>query len=315
MRTQRDARRREGWGRSETARLMTPLLVVTAVLASAPSAQAVVPGRNADIVCGGIMERPSIYTMHDDGSGRRSILQDGWTPAFSPEGDRIAFAMHRRGNTDLYLMKANGTHVRRITHDRKSHANYAPAWSPDGKRIAFQSVHGLGLGRSDIWILTLATGELERFTNAKALDMAPDWSPDGTKIAFVSERGWAPDSEGNWDVYMKDLATGELTRFTRSLAYDGNPSWSPDGSAIAFESDRRTSALYRIWMKELDGGLAQLTHAGRKADGEPDWSPDGARIVFVRGWSIRVLELGSGTTQIAHGTRQRKYASPSWRAA
>ena len=38
-------------------------------LASAPTSQAHVPGGKADIVCGGTMEQPGVYTMHDDGSG------------------------------------------------------------------------------------------------------------------------------------------------------------------------------------------------------------------------------------------------------
>lgn len=297
------------------AALLTSSALVVAFLGSVASAQAAASPGGPDIVCGGTMEQPGIYAMHDDGSDRRRVLDDGWSPALSPEGNRIAFAMTRRGNTDLYLMKANGTHVRRITHDRRPHASSAPTWSPDGERIAFQRNRSLrGLGSWDIWILTLATGELERFTNAKALDVAPDWSPDGTRIAFASERGWAPDSEGNWDVYVKDVATGEVTRFTRGRAIDGNPSWSPDGSAIAFESDRRGAARSRIWMKELDGGPTQLTRGGKRGDSDPDWSPDGSRIVFVRGGSLRVLELGAGTTEIASATRRRAYAAPSWRA-
>ena len=267
------------------------------------------------IVCGGTMEQPGIYTMREDGSGSRRILAYGWDPAVSPEGDRIAFAVTRPGGTDLYLMKANGTHVRRLTHERRLHSDHGPAWSPDGERIAFRHVEGRGIGRGDIWILTLATGELARFTNAKAHDAAPDWSPDGTKIAFASERAWAPDSEGNWDVWVKDVETGDVTRLTRNLAYESNPSWSPDGSAVAFESDRGSGRRSRIWVKELGGGVEQLTRAGRDGDREPDWSPDGSRIVFVRGSSLRVLELGDGMTVIARGTALRTYASPNWRVA
>jgi TolB protein len=260
------------------------------------------------------MERPGIYTMHADGSGVRTILSYGWDPAVSPEGDRIAFAVTRRGGTDLYLMKANGTHVRRLTHGRGLHSNSEPAWSPDGRQIAFRHVHGRGIGRADIWIVTLATRTLTRFTNAKAYDAAPDWSPDGTAIAFASERAWAPDSEGNWDVWIKDVATGDVTRLTRNLAYESDPSWSPDGSAIAFESDRGGDRQSRIWVEDLGGRVRRVTRAGRTGDREPDWSPNASRIAFIRGRTIRVLELGNGLTVIARGTAERAYASPAWRA-
>jgi len=271
-----------------------------------------VPARSEPgMVCGGTMEQPGIYALREDGSRLRRILSYGWDPAVSPDGGRIAFAARRDGFTELYLMKANGTHVRRITEGRGIHANLAPAWSPDGRRIAFQAIHGRGIGQSDVWILTIATGELERFTEAKAFDGTPDWSPDGTRIAFSSERGWAPDSEGNWDVWVKDLATGALTRITRNLAGDGDPAWSPDGSAIAFASDRGADRRSRIWLKELGGRAMPLTRAGGAS--QPDWSPAGTKIVFVRGGSLLVLELGDGVAVIARETADRVYASPSWR--
>lgn len=267
----------------------------------------------ATVVAGGTMERPGIYEMRADGSRLRTILTYGWDPAASPDGNRIAFAVTRHGETELYLMKVNGTHVRRITHGRRPHANSAPAWSPDGRRIAFQSLRG-GLGRSDIWIVTPRSGDLERVTTNRALDMAPDWSPDGTAVAFASERAWAPDSEGNWDVWIKDLETGELTRFTRNLAYESDPSWSPDGSGIAFSSDRGDPRRARIWMKRFGAVPERLTRGGKLGDRQPDWSPDGTHIVFVRARRLCVLELGVGTTLIARGTAERVYASPSWRS-
>lgn len=298
--------------RRSAALLLAPLMVVTLTLGTASSARAQVAGGESDIVCGGTMEHPGIYGMREDGSGLRRMLAYGWDPAVSPDGGRIAFAATSHGATELFLMKANGTHVRRLTRGRGIHANRSPAWSPDGRRIAFQHIHGRGIGRGDVWILTLATGELERFTNAKALDANPDWSPDGTRIAFASERAWAPDSEGNWDVWIKDVATGDVTRFTRDLAYEGSPTWSPDGAAIAFES-YRGARRSRIWMKELGGRPRRLTRGG--GDAEPDWSPDGSRIVFTRGGGIWVYGFGEGVTEIAPGTGRRVFASPSWRVA
>ena len=60
-----------------------------------------------------------------------------------------------------------------------------PHWSPDGARLAFSSDRG---GNYDVWILTLATGEVRRLTTNAANDSMPAWSPDGREIAFVSDR-------------------------------------------------------------------------------------------------------------------------------
>lgn len=60
---------------------------------------------------------------------------DGW-PAISPNGEEIAFASNRGegGIFHLYLMAADGSHVRQITQGTYNYTQ--PAWSADGKRLA-----------------------------------------------------------------------------------------------------------------------------------------------------------------------------------
>ena len=51
---------------------------------------------------------------------------------------KIAFASDRDGNTEIYIMKTDGSDMSRLTHDG---GNAFPAWSPDGEKIVF--LHGL----------------------------------------------------------------------------------------------------------------------------------------------------------------------------
>ena len=76
-----------------------------------------------------------IWTMTPDGSDKRR-LTIGRNPAWSPNGQRIAFVRHHGGRqSELYVIDIDGTHVTRLT--RTPASEDWPAWSPDGKLIAF----------------------------------------------------------------------------------------------------------------------------------------------------------------------------------
>jgi uncharacterized protein YraI len=64
------------------------------------------------------------------------------SPAWSPDGKRIAVQMHVHDHTDLFLLDAAGTVLQRLTAPAfggRAANNVAPAWSPDGRYIVFLS--------------------------------------------------------------------------------------------------------------------------------------------------------------------------------
>ena len=59
------------------------------------------------------------------------------SPAWSPDGDRIAFMSIVDWNWDIYVVNADGTEQTRLTDDPG--LDSSPSWSPDGQKIAFLS--------------------------------------------------------------------------------------------------------------------------------------------------------------------------------
>jgi Tol biopolymer transport system component len=144
-----------------------------------------------------------------------------------------------------------------------------PAWSPDGTRIAFDSNRN---GSQDVWILTLATGDVFQLTDASGVDGWATWSPDGNWVAFMSDR------DGVFHIYKVRATGGEAVPLTSGSANDLNPDWSPDGEWIAYAGG---AAPRNIWKVRADGGdPVQLTSTAFP-DGNPSYSPDGTEIVFL----------------------------------
>jgi tol-pal system beta propeller repeat protein TolB len=140
-----------------------------------------------------------------------------YQPAWSPDGQTIAFFSERDGTPSIYLMDVDGNNQRRLTTGDKPELE--PAWSPDGTKIAFVSSKGMLL--SNIYIVNSDGTSLHPLTKEVAgYNENPVWSPDGTMLAFWSDR------TGNHEIFIiKPDGTG-LVNLTNHPAADENPSWS-----------------------------------------------------------------------------------------
>ncbi|HEX9641436.1 MAG TPA: hypothetical protein VGB13_08990 [Candidatus Krumholzibacteria bacterium] len=141
----------------------------------------------------------TIYFGNDlvnaDGSGARRLPYIPLTAVWSPDGRQIAFVHTLRGpplqqfgpryslNREIYVMNADGSGTRKLTHNAGYNAE--PAWSPDGRRIAFKSSRD---GNSEIYVMNADGSGKRNLTRNAARDGSPSWSPDGRRIAFVSNR-------------------------------------------------------------------------------------------------------------------------------
>ena len=179
-------------------------------------------------------------------------------PAWSPDGETIAFTSEGDGGPGLFLMHSSGLDKRGLDGDGGGE-NTTPAWSPDGSEIAFTSQRD-GL---NISVMDADGANQTMLTTDPADDAGPAWSPDGTKIAFHSLR------DGNAEIYVMNADGSGQTRVTNNSGEDMWPSWSRDGSMIAFESDR--GGERDVYIIRPDGtDLQRVTTGGGYA---PAWSP------------------------------------------
>ena len=134
-------------------------------------------------------------------------------PSWSPDGKEIAFEHDASGNgdTSVWVMRADGTRRRRVSHPHGSEADHEPAWSPDGKRIAFHRDY-------DLWLVDVRSGSERRI--ARFADY-PSWSPDGLRILVTEVR--RPISKTG--LYAVDPKTGRSKLVVRGFWTEST--WQP----------------------------------------------------------------------------------------
>jgi Tol biopolymer transport system component len=182
-----------------------------------------------------------IAVMGDDGSGITTLLRHDFRddtyapwdqgigkPAWSPQGDRIAFEHLGDGDmvpAQIFVMHADGAGVRRLTPIQGiQYAESDPAWSPDGVRIAFWS---FGHGIAAAMAAGGAPSGIYQNSPAVAYGARPAWSPDGGTILFTAEQ-FSQHGPALWTV----PTAGGPARVLVGAGADGV--WSPDGGRLAF---------------------------------------------------------------------------------
>ena len=157
--------------------------------------------------------------------------EDDDQPAFSPDGERIAFRSNRESG-GIFIMGRTGEAVRRVTR-----VGFNPAWSPDGTKLVYATegvdVSPLAYARlSELWTVDVKGGEPRRLIDRDAVQ--PAWSPNGRWVAYMTRL----DRPAQFDIQIIPAEGGTPQAVTTGPATDWNPVWAPDGRYLYFASDR-----------------------------------------------------------------------------
>jgi Tol biopolymer transport system component len=223
------------------------------------------------------------------------------SPAFSPDGSRIAFAWNGdpapgAKGFDLYVKAIGSETLLRLT--RHPSEWISPVWSPDGTQIAFHRIDGSDTG---IYLVP-ALGGPERKLHSSRIPWTPfaiiSWSPDGKWIAFSD---LLPEEEHAM-IYLLSPETLEIKRIPNSpkCLGQGLPAFSHRGDYLAYWCFRNHDEFVVCSLSLASGEpkMFPITRPRRDFAGFPNgltWSADDRALIYSLGAGLREVTVANGS--------------------
>ncbi len=213
-----------------------------------------------------------VFTSHRDGvqrlwahdleTGEEVPLATGelaaTSPAFSPDGARLAFEGRAPGATaaNVYVLPAAGGSP--VALEEVPAGGAGPAWAPDGRTVYFVSQRG---GAYDVWAVPAEGGAAVPITSRSRIVGKPAVAADGGSLLYARTVTGASTTE----LVRHDLSTGAATVLSRQD--DSEPAVSEDGARVALRSFRAGRA--DLVVQALDGSGASFLTSDVASDGAP----------------------------------------------
>ncbi len=231
-------------------------------------------------------------TLQPDGSAsddpirRVPSTRTEWQPAWSPDGERIAFLSDRGGTHELWSAAVDSSDSIRHT-DFAGPVPSSPTWSPDGNTLAFDVAVD---GDADVWIVGRESRRPRRWLDWDSDEQNPSFSRDGLWIYFASNRS------GAWEIWRMPTDAGEAQKVTNDGGFAAQE--SSDGTELFFARAEEPG----IFRMPVDGGPAEQVVSEMELYDWGSWAVTERGIYFLQRGPTRVeyLSLESGERHILH---------------
>jgi tricorn protease len=248
-----------------------------------------------------------LYTVSTTGGVARKVTNDvGFEmfARFSPDGKWIAFTGQYDGNTEVYLMPAEGGIPKRLTFtatlgrddvsDRMGPNNIVMGWRHDGKHIIFRSrMREWNSFNGQLYLESIEGGLPEELPLPRGGFCS--YSPDDNQFAynrvFREFRTWKRYRGGMADdIWIYDFEKKSIENITNNPAQDIIPMWG--GNKIYFLSDRDSLKRMNLYVYDLTTKATQKLTDFTEFDIKfPSLGPNA--IVFENGGYIYRLDLAT----------------------
>ena len=219
------------------------------------------------------------------------------SPAFSPDGSRIAFAwngdpVHGTKGFDLYVKALGSENLLRLT--RHPSEWISPAWSPDGTQIAFHRMSGADTG---VYVVP-ALGGPERKLRSTRMPWDPfsiiSWSPDGRWIALAE----VPQHEEYARIYLLSTETLEAKQVPISpmCVGEGLPAFSHDGEYLAYWCFRSVTETV-LYTLPIRGGQPKMISVFRAFPNGLTWSADDKKLIYSLSGELGEVTVANGSVK------------------
>jgi dipeptidyl aminopeptidase/acylaminoacyl peptidase len=264
-----------------------------------------------------------IWMADSDGARVRQLTnaaRSSASPAWSPDGNTLAFVSDRSGRRQIYTIAPDGGEAVPVTSMTEPVGAFE--WSPDGSRIAFTARDPIPdalktrlarFGEFDVidedhrmthlYVVDVRSRQVRRLTTGPFVVGGFEWSPAGAAIAFDHTIDSDPNNNGSADISIVNVASGEIRTLVRQPSPDLDPHWSPDGSRIVFHSAMGdptfTYGNRRLGVIPADGGV--IENLTEDFDENPilvDWKPTGIFFTASQRTSSYLFRLNPASKRI-----------------